>query len=64
MFSINSVNNDPDDADKDEEEDEDDNYNGEDEIDDGKSIGLFVCNGPKNNEDVPHVCVVMNHNPQ
>jgi hypothetical protein len=39
LFSIISVNNDPDGADEDKEEDEDDSYNGEDEIDDRKLIG-------------------------
>ncbi len=64
LFSINSVNSDPDGADKDKEEDEDDSYNREDEIDNGKSIGSFVSDGPKNNQVVPHLHVVMNHNPQ
>jgi hypothetical protein len=63
LFSNNS-NNDPDNADKDEEEDEDDSYKGEDNLDDRKSIGPFICNGSENNENVRHMHVVMNHNPQ
>jgi hypothetical protein len=64
LFSNNSVNNDPDNADEDEEEDEDDSYKGEDDLDDGKSTASFICDGPDNNENVHHVHVVMNHNPQ
>jgi hypothetical protein len=64
LFSNNSVNNDPDNADKDIEEDEDDSYKGEYDLDDRKSIGSFVCDCPENNENVPNVHVVMNHNPQ
>jgi hypothetical protein len=64
LFSNNSVNNDPDNADKDEEEDKDDSYIEEDDLDDGKSIGSFVCDRPENNVNVHHVHVVMNHNPQ
>jgi hypothetical protein len=64
LFSNNSVNNDPDNADKDEEEDEDASYDGGDDLNDGESIWSFVCNGPENNENAPHVHVVMNHNPQ
>jgi hypothetical protein len=64
LFSNNSVNNDPDNTDEDEEEDEDDSCKGEDDLDEGKSIGSFNWDSPENNENVPHVHVVMNHNPQ
>jgi hypothetical protein len=49
---------------KDEVEDEDDSYKGEDDPNDGKSIGSFVCDGPEIDGNVRHVHVVMSYNPQ
>jgi hypothetical protein len=62
LFNNNSVKNNSDNENK--EEDEDDSYKGEDDPDDGKSIGSFVCNGSEIDGNVHHVHVVMNHNPQ
>ncbi len=58
------MDNDPDDENKVEEEDEDDSYKGEDDPDDGKLIGSFVCDSTENDGNVHYVHVVMIHNPQ
>jgi hypothetical protein len=50
-----------------EEDEEDESYKGEVKSNDGKSIGSFVCEGQEivdNVGGIPHVHVVMNHNPQ
>ncbi len=68
MSSTNSVNNNSkNDEEIEEEDEEDESYKGEAISNDGKSIGSFVCEGPKIATNVGgnhHVHIGMNHNRQ